>query len=591
MYKTIRDIVPLGGKASINGLQYSAEESMLIGTAEKLCSYIRFADKCRGDVVYGVNFQTNKLFPLQQEQEKIFHACNELHNKRFAGVDIPETVTYKSDCFVALHQDLSTLITTFTKEEDSVPKLSVCGKNYNVLWYSLKGDQTGGSLIISIPEEDMVDGLSVQSFYHDIEFVVTLANDELKYQGTVVRVEQLCGEYVLYVHPYPKEIMQSTRANRTVFENINPFSVMDFVVNHADSGVTGVVYPHSDEKPIHNYLIVGVLKNIDITIDDCVIGPVRIGKKIDASKEFERTLTSIEDPYTVVWINVDADSHYNAFIEGKKALLAATEFLSLVLKNDLYADWYGTGGLHNTSWDVRSHYPKLYLETVFYIENCITGESVTLRDESMRAPSAICLDEKAEYLLEYDWIDVFFEKTQAENEIILRLRYAMKWIVQAWSAEDPYDKIIYCSTALEFIVNGETGTNILDEYATKAGRAKFTKKERRQLIDKIAKTIRIEELDGFSEDILENLNESIKKMICSKLTEHSFATKLDSLINRLQVPVLEEEKELLKQARTIRNKLIHGIKMSSISTSEMKKLCSITSRILMYKLIDELKKG
>ena len=80
-------------------------------------------------------------------------------------------------------------------------------------------------------------------------------------------------------------------------------------------------------------------------------------------------------------------------------------------------------------------------------------------------------------------------------------------------------------------------------------------------------------------------------MISNKLTEVSFATKLDQLIDRLDVPVRNEEKDLLKRARSIRNELIHGIEMSSISTSEMKKLCGVTSRILMYKLIDQLKEG
>ena len=591
MCKTIRDFIPIGKKAVINGQEYLSNETMIAGTSEKMCSYIRFSQETGKSVIYGLDIQTNKIFPLQEEKAQVFLACNDLHQKRFASEDIAETVNHKPDCFIDAHKDLASLITTYTNEERFLSKLSVCGRDYTVIWYSLKGDQTGGSLIVSVSKEAMSEGLFSQSFYHDVEFVVTLGDEDLKYQGSVVRVECMKEEYLLYVHPYAKEIMQSTKANRTVFENIlNPFSVLDFVVNKADSGVTGVVYPHSDEKPIHNYLVVGVLKNINITVEDCVIGPVRIGGKIEASKEFASTLSSIEEPYTVAWVNVDADSHYNAFIEGKKMLAAATEFLSFIFKNDLYADWFGVVELDNKVWDVRSHYPKISLETVHYIENCITGESITLRDESVRTPSAICFDENAEYLLDYDWIETFFRKIQAENKKILRLQYAIKWIVQAWTAEDPYDKIIYCSTALEFIVNGEKGTNILDEYANMADRPKFTKAERRTLINQVTEGAKIEEISGFSDEILAQLNESIQKMINSKLTEVSFATKLDRLISRLSVPVLEEEKNLLKRARFIRNELIHGIEMSSISTSEMKKLCGITSRVLMYKLVDELRR-
>ena len=85
------------------------------------------------------------------------------------------------------------------------------------------------------------------------------------------------------------------------------------------------------------------------------------------------------------------------------------------------------------------------------------------------------------------------------------------------------------------------------------------------------------------------LNESIKKMIQSKLTEVSFGTKLDILVNRLNIPISVDEKELLTMARKIRNELIHGLNMASISTLQIKKLCGVTSRILMYKLMNELR--
>ena len=81
-----------------------------------------------------------------------------------------------------------------------------------------------------------------------------------------------------------------------------------------------------------------------------------------------------------------------------------------------------------------------------------------------------------------------------------------------------------------------------------------------------------------------------KKMEQSKLTEVSFRTKLDLLIRRLDIPVSSDEKDLLNKARKIRNELIHGLNMSSISTLQIKKLCGVTSRILMYKLMNELEK-
>ena len=42
MHKTIYDILSLGGKAVINGQEYSADEIMIVGTTEKMMSCINF---------------------------------------------------------------------------------------------------------------------------------------------------------------------------------------------------------------------------------------------------------------------------------------------------------------------------------------------------------------------------------------------------------------------------------------------------------------------------------------------------------------------------------------------------------------------
>ena len=78
----------------------------------------------------------------------------------------------------------------------------------------------------------------------------------------------------------------------------------------------------------------------------------------------------------------------------------------------MYCDWFGTLNSENSMWDVRSHYPQISLGKVFYIENCITGESITLTDENIRIPSAIKMDAAAEYLFDCDWIEIFFRKLQ-----------------------------------------------------------------------------------------------------------------------------------------------------------------------------------
>lgn len=591
MHKTIYDILSLGGKAVINGQEYSADEIMIVGTTEKMMSCMNFINNKGPGIVLGVDITSNKLSALSEEQCHIYYSGKELHKRRFSGDSVSQRINYKSCCYADEFGELISLLKLHATEAHISSKLLIGGNGHEVVWYSLVGGRTGDSLIAAVAEKEMSESLYLQSLYQNIDFIISFSDYDLKYRGITVHVEKTDHGDLFYIQPYPMEVMQSTKGKGTVFRNImNPFAVMDFVVNHADSGVTGVVYPDSGKKAVHNYIVVGVINNIDITIEDCVVGTVRIGKSIDAAEDFWDALSAIDDVYTIAWVNVEADSPYNAFSEGKKALTAAEMFLSFMIKNDVYADWFGAVDINNNIWDVRSHYPKISLGTIFYIENCITGESITITDENIKVPSEIILDGNAEYLFEYEWIEALFRNLQAGNKKILRLQYAIQWVVQAWNAEDPYDKIIYCSTALEFIVNGEKGINILDEYAAKADKSKFTKAERRKVIDTLVGKAKVEEISDWPADIISALNESIEKMIRAKLTEFSFATKLDTLISRLSIPVINEEKDVLKKARLIRNELIHGIEMASISTLDMKKLCGVTSRILLFKLIDELRK-
>ena len=117
MCKTIRDIIPIGSKAIINGQEYLSDETMIAGISEKMCPYIRFLQENGNCEIYGLDIRTNKIFPLQEGQKQAFLECNELHQKRFSGDSVTKTVIHKSDCYVEGHKDISTLIATHASQE------------------------------------------------------------------------------------------------------------------------------------------------------------------------------------------------------------------------------------------------------------------------------------------------------------------------------------------------------------------------------------------------------------------------------------------------------------------------------------------
>ena len=343
--KTIHDVFKLGSRAVINNQDYQLEEIMIWGTAEIIYTILRFIAKNGKNIVCSVDIETNEIMPLSSEQSTLYHENLNMHKERLVKTDSAGILNYKANSHRTENKVAIEKIIKQRNVKWVTSIVSLNDEDYKITWFSFLCNKEGDSLLVCVSEEEMQRGLSTQSLYCDVELSVDLPEYDLKYRGNIVRIEKCDAEYLLYIHPYPIEIMQSTQCKNTLFENIcNPFSMMDFIVNHADSNVNGVVFPNSDEKHIHNYIVVGLLKNIEIDIEDCVIGNVRIGNGINVSEKFKQYLTDLsEECVTVAWVNIKSDSLYNAFSSGKKLLILATEFLSFMLKNDMYTDWFGTG--------------------------------------------------------------------------------------------------------------------------------------------------------------------------------------------------------------------------------------------------------
>lgn len=592
MDKTIHEIFPPGGVVKLNDRQFIENAIMIIGTSETLVSVLSLSDENGKSIICGVDIEKKSALQLNIELINLYEQLLRLHEKRLLKNEPVNEFNLKSDYIKDGFDPLFQQALTRSDTKHILSKMIVNNNTCEIVGFSLLCNKQGDGLLVSVSETEMIDHLSKEPLYNEAELVVSFLEFNLKYTGTIVRIEKNEASYYLFIHPYSTEIMQSTQIRNASFGNIiNPFSVLDFIVNYADIDVKGINYPGSDQKPIHNYIIVGAIKNLAVEIENCVVGNVRIGNCIDASERFHKLISdSSDEQSTIIWVNIKADSFYQALLLGKEQLVGATEFISFLIKNDMFADWFGAVECNNCFWDVQSHYPKISLSPVFYIENCFLGESITLSEESIRKPSAITLDENASYLFEYDWINCLFNKLQTSNKKILRLQFALKWVVQAWNVEDLYDKVLYSSMALEFIVNGEKGQTVFDEYASAAGRTSLTKADRNKMINDIIKQVDIGTIDGLSEDMCLNMKERIQRMIQNKLKEVSFNSKLDILISRLDIPVSPEEKELLKKIRKTRNNLIHGADLDRVSTLEMKKHCGLTSRILIYKILDEIKK-
>lgn len=587
--KTVHEILFVSDKITIGGDNCIIESALLFGNATQSFAEFQYKKDANSMNYCMVDLTSRKVNSFFVDQHKALGEIEKLIKNRLMNANIPSRHIYKeklgNDCFENAIQTLNGC-----DYFDGNVTFFVDKYKCELLNYCILASSNGDGLVVYVANDEQIKTVLSLSLYTQCKFKLELDNDIAIYKGIIVRAEALENGFLLYVQPYPMEIFQSTQISGLACEKgTNPFIIMDFMINNADSDVIGFNYPGSENKRYDDYLIVGVIKNLQVNIEDFVIGTVRFGMGINTSDSFVNEYTKISDDKTMIWVNVKENSLYKAFTKGKQMLNSACDFITLALKNDEYIDWYGTEELEKNVWDLKSHIPEIYIDSLFYIENCSTGDALTLKNDNILAPSSVQLDEHVGGLFDKGWIEAFFGKIQDSDEKILRLKHAINWIVQAWRATDKYDRLIYCSTALEFIVNGEKGNNIFNEYALKDSREPFSKKEKNKYISDIIDKIRIDTIDGLSEESIDDLNNSIEKMVRSKLSESSFNSKLDMLIKRLEIPVSDEEKKLLGDARAARNKLVHGLEMCSISTLEVKKLCGVTSRILVYKIIEKTK--
>lgn len=586
-FKSIHDFCGIGNQIILGNEKVLVEESVLFWSQDCFLTELKVKD-IRGNIrIQPVNMLDKEIITHTDEQTSLIRTVEDLIKVRLMESDKSSLFVYKDEDISYKFELLASQIQGVVKSESS-PRIYVNEQLFLASNCAVVSSMSGEGILAYLTKEGKNQKLLNMALYSEATYEVSCCGETIKYMGNIVRMEPLKNGYLLYIHPYPMEIMQSTQIGAITCENgIHPFKLMEFLISNVDSDVKGIEYPGKNTQRISEYVVAGVIRNLDINIDNLVIGSVRFNETINMSQQFDVELEKIPGKKTVAWVNVKEKSFYEAYKTGRELISAARDLLEFALKSDIYIDWYGTEREGTFAWDIRSHVPELEISTLFYIENCIIGENITIIDKNMLTPVEIRINNNVEELFEKDWIDDFFWCIQQNKQEILRLQYAMKWIIQAWHAENPYDKLIYCSMALEFIVNGEKGYNIFDEYAVKDGRALFTKREKKDMIKAIVEKVELGEIEGLSKDTIEKLNTSIRNIIRNSLSQPSFNTKLESLIARLGIQVSNDEKEVLFSARKARNDLIHGIEMQSISTLEAKKLCGVTSRILAYKIIDK----
>lgn len=435
--------------------------------------------------------------------------------------------------------------------------------------------------IIEIEKKSMYKLIDNFSLYNDINLFCTMNSLCYVEKGVVVKSESCNSNLRMYLQPYSMELLQNTSMNKAIFKDMrNPFTIMRYILESDDFDIKGINI--ESEMLVENmYLVVTAVKNFKLLNKPITIGDVRIGEKVEISQEFrdniEKDCTS---GYELIWTTSNGLTHYEAVKTAQKKFESIVDMMTFLLKNDVLKSNFGiSSGLQE--WDIRNNTPKILLTNYLYVENCLSHETIIVMGEQTRSPITRNLTEGELSIFEDDFIELGYEKYLNNNKQMYRLFYSMSWINRCWNSENKFDKIIYSIMALEFCLSGEKGNSIIDDFLL-VNNCDNNESIIKRILSDTLRNINIH-LDEVPEEINEKLNETVKNEIKKSLSQGSFMSQLLQLIKRLSIPIKDDEIDIIKKARNVRNNMIHGREMITMTALEIKKLSGIISRILIYK--------
>ena len=127
---------------------------MILGTSERLYTVLRFSAENGKNIVYGVDIETNTIFPLTSEQNELYQENLRLHKKRLLNNDTIKILDYKSNCYVDKYEYIIQKIVTQSNLNQISSKILLNEKDYIISWFSFLCNEQGDSLLVSISEEE-----------------------------------------------------------------------------------------------------------------------------------------------------------------------------------------------------------------------------------------------------------------------------------------------------------------------------------------------------------------------------------------------------------------------------------------------------
>lgn len=350
---------------------------------------------------------------------------------------------------------------------------------------------------------------------------------------------------------------------------INVYELSDFIVSSAGL-LNSVQLPQELIQCQNWYTVIIPVLGLEITTSlgiGCVEFFTKEDQAISRILGFEENFNSYK---TFALVHVNGEKLYSAFQIGRQQIEQALDLLINLLRDDSLFSIHSLGN-HLLSRDIDFFERTVELSPWVYIETPFNGAHISYNFKDSINPSPLQVPnsfleltpeiQKAELLL--------IKATGTNDEEITPLFNSLKWIRKSWETNNFEDKIINIIIALEFIVSKEPNVPLMSKSLRKA------------CINSIKEVIAsFEGSEECSSEFLVDVSDKFHRAY----TETPFMVKLKNLIDRLKIPVTENEHELIVLARKHRNDIIHGRGGTLLPTDDIYRLCECVSRIALYKI-------
>lgn len=499
-----------------------------------------------------------KLIPFDDEYQETINSLPEREHKTVAK---PTIVRLTQNTF-ALVDSAPTILKRINIELELLEGMRIVPSNF--VFAAFDGLNTNIHFVLNnacVTENRNWGVLSKICFYINEEFI----GEYYLLNSCIIDEHQTA----FLCQPKMNSILHRRKTSGIHIEGINIFEISDFIISSAGL-YNSVAFPENYLKQQKWYTVVIPLIGLQFS-EEFGLGGVEFCNKqnieINRVLKFDSRFTEFET-YALVHIN-DVKMH-SAFMAAKRQIDQTVDLLVNILKDDSVFSVHSIGGFLSER-NVDFFEKRVVLSPLIYIElpqmNARLSSNMEEPDDN---PNLVVTQNFLQQITELEKIELLLIKANGTNDKdITPLFNSLKWIRKAWDTNDFDDKIICAVIALEFIVSKEKNTPIMDKPTRKLCEAAIC-----EIIQGIENEIR--DKDDYLEKVLSTFNRAY--------TESPFMVKLKNLIDRLNIPVMPSEMELISKARKQRNEIVHGRNETLLPTDDIYRLCECISKIAFYKL-------